>query len=992
MRQRSAITKKAGARPAFSFDVSLSRNLLRRRQRQRFGLGRGRHDRRLLLALVQDQLVALDRDFADLGHRGAGARRDQPADDDVLLEAFQRIDLAVDGGLGEHAGGLLERRCREEGAGLQARLGDAEQNRRSRGGLLALFLGLLVDLVELDLVDLFARDHVGLALIGDLHLLQHLTDNHLDVLVVDQHALQPVDLLDFVDQIGGELLDALDRQDVVRRGIALDDEVTLLDDVAILQVDVLSLRDQVLARLLGLVGRLDRDAALVLVIAAEADRAGDFRDDGRVLRLASLEQFGHPRQTAGDVARLGAFGRDTGEDVARLDLGAGVDREDRVDREHVAGVAAPRQLQHLAVLALDHDRRAQIGAAALRTPVDDHALGDTGGLVQRLRDRLAFDQILEADRALDLRQHRTGERIPFGDAGAALDHGAVVDEHPRTVLDAVGRPLRAFGIDDRNHHVADRGDGVAVAVLDDRLVLDGDLALEVRLDERLLVDLRRTADVERAHGQLRAGLADRLRRDDADRFAVIDRRAAGQIAAIALAADAVDEFAGQRRADLHLADTGLVDGLDVRLLHQRAALDDHLARSILDVVAGDATEDTRAERGYHGAGVDDGAHLDAELGTAVIGGDDAVLRDVDQTAGQVAGVRGLQRGIRQSLAGAVGRVEVFENRQALLEVGDDRRLDDLARRFGHQAAHAGKLAHLRRRAARARMRHHVNRVDVGIRALGVLLGRGDFLHHLLGDLFGRLRPGVDDLVVLLAVGDQAVVVLLLEILGERACGVDDLPLAVRHDHVVLAERDAGLERIVEAERHDAVAEDHRLLLAAVAVDLVDDGRDLALCHQLVDDVVRNLRRLRQQVAEHYAAGGGLDPAPGRLARLIDALPAISDLAVEVDDLRVQGVLELGHVAEGLALAGQAFAHDRHIIKTEHDVLRRHDDRLAVGGMQDVVGRHHQDARFQLRFQRQRNVHGHLVAVEVGVEGGADQRMQLDRLALDQHGFERLDAE
>ena len=40
----------------------------------------------------------------------------------------------------------------------------------------------------------------------------------------------------------------------------------------------------------------------------------------------------------------------------------------------------------------------------------------------------------------------------------------------------------------------------------------------------------------------------------------------------------------------------------------------------------------------------------------------------------------------------------------------------------------------------------------------------------------------------------------------------------------------------------------------------------------------------------------------------------------------------------------------------------------------------------------RHVHGHLVAVEVGVEGSADQRMQLDRLALDEHRLERLDAQ
>ena len=66
--------------------------------------------------------------------------------------------------------------------------------------------------------------------------------------------------------------------------------------------------------------------------------------------------------------------------------------------------------------------------------------------------------------------------------------------------------------------------------------------------------------------------------------------------------------------------------------------------------------------------------------------------------------------------------------------------------------------------------------------------------------------------------------------------------------------------------------------------------------------------------------------------------------------------------------------------------------LPLAGRQDVVGRHHQHAGLELGLQRQRHVDRHLVAVEVGVEGGADQRMQLDRLALDQHRLERLDAE
>src|SRR6185312_12825543 len=57
--------------------------LLRRRQRGRFGLYGG-----LALAFGEDELIALDGDLADAVHLGAGAGGNQPADDDVLLEAF----------------------------------------------------------------------------------------------------------------------------------------------------------------------------------------------------------------------------------------------------------------------------------------------------------------------------------------------------------------------------------------------------------------------------------------------------------------------------------------------------------------------------------------------------------------------------------------------------------------------------------------------------------------------------------------------------------------------------------------------------------------------------------------------------------------------------------------------------------------------------------------------------------------------------------------
>ncbi len=250
--------------------------------------------------------------------------------------------------------------------------------------------------------------------------------------------------------------------------------------------------------------------------------------------------------------------------------------------------------------------------------------------------------------------------------------------------------------------------------------------------------------------------------------------------------------------------------------------------------------------------------------------DDGVLRDVDEAAGKVARVRRLERRVGKALAGAVRRVEVLEHVEAFLEVRDDRALDDLAGGLCHQAAHRRELLHLRRRAAGARMRHHVDRVDRPVASGIVLLHRRDAVHHLGGETIRALRPGVDNLVVFLALGDQAVLVLLLVILRQRPRLLDDRPLVLGHDHVVLAEGNAGLERVIEAERHGAVAEDHRLLLTAVAVDGVDHPRDLLLRHELVHDVEGHGRMVRQDAREDHAAGRGVVDLGDRFAVLADA--------------------------------------------------------------------------------------------------------------------------
>ena len=67
-------------------------------------------------------------------------------------------------------------------------------------------------------------------------------------------------------------------------------------------------------------GVADDELALAADGAADLDDAVDLGDFRGVLRTARLEEFGHARQTAGDVLGLGDLARGLGEHAAGLDF------------------------------------------------------------------------------------------------------------------------------------------------------------------------------------------------------------------------------------------------------------------------------------------------------------------------------------------------------------------------------------------------------------------------------------------------------------------------------------------------------------------------------------------------------------------------------------------------------------------------------------------------------------------------------------------------
>ena len=106
----------------------------------------------------------------------------------------------------------------------------------------------------------------------------------------------------------------------------------------------------------------------------------------------------------------------------------------------------------------------------------------------------------------------------------------------------------------------------------------------------------------------------------------------------------------------------------------------------------------------------------------------------------------------------------------------------------------------------------------------------------------------------------------------------------------------------------------------------------------------------------------------------------------VDALRRRAIAGL------LELALQAWLLQRQVVAAQHHVECRGDHRLAGARREQVVGGEHYLARLRHRLSGERHVDGHLVAVEVGVERAADERVQLDRAPLYQHRLERLDAQ
>src|SRR5690554_2080305 len=937
-----------------------------------------------------------------------GTSRNQSTHYNVFFQATQVIAFSGNRTLGKNPGGFLERSSRDKRLCCQRCLGDTQQQAIEPCRFFVCCQCLFVLFHNLGNFYLVTGQQRGITRVGDFNLTQHLTNNNFDVFIVDDNTLQTVNVLDFVGDVLRQLNHTQQAQDIVRVGRAIGDHLTLFNRFTFEDVHLPVLRNQNLVRVI--VFRSDNQALLALGFLAERDHAADLGENGGLFRATSLEKVSNPRQTTGDVPGLRAFLRNTGNHVTQLHIGAVGHGHQRVRRQEEDRSTTTWQFHFFSGVVDQLNRRTNVLTSGRTLFRIDHFHGrQAGQLICLGANGNTLVHVNELGSTLGFRDDGVRVWIPLGYHNTDLDHIAALHRQHRAVRQFVPLTLTALLIGHSQRGGAGNHNQGAVGLFDGLQVVQANSTAMLDLD---IVDRRcpagRTTNVEGPHGQLGTRLTDRLGSDNANCLTYVDLMAAGQVPAITLRTDTVAGLTGNRRANPDFVHTGTFQRFDGLLVQQGTGRNNCvvLVGRCEGVTGSHTTQNTITQRHYNVTTFDVRRHQQAFRSTTVFLGNYQVLGYVNQTTGQVTGVRGLQCRICQTLTSTVGRDKVLEYVQTFTEVRSDRRFDDGAIRLGHQAPHTGQLSTLCRGTPGTGIIHHVNRVErllhqvLAVFALNGLavstdnLLFGQALHHRLGHFVVGAGPNVDHLVVLLTLGQQTGGVLVLDVFYFVGGRVYQLVLLWRNLEVVETDRDTGPGRVVITGVHQLVSKDDRILQTRIPVTGVDQIGDCLLDHRLVDDFER--QAIRNDIKQQCTANGCINQAVGFSTAAVFGnshfLDPNLDLGLQIDLAGAVGTMGFLDVGKH-----HAFTHGRmtltgHVVQTEYHVLRRNDDRLAVGRRQYVVGGHHQRTCFELGFQGQRHVYRHLVTVEVGVIGRTHQRVQLDGLTFNQYRLERLDTQ
>ena len=287
---------------------------------------------------------------------------------------------------------------------------------------------------------------------------------------------------------------------------------------------------------------------------------------------------------------------------------------------------------------------------------------------------------------------------------------------------------------------------------------------------------------------------------------------------------------------------------------------------------------------------------------------------IDQTTSQITGIGSLHGGISQTLTGTVGRDEVLQHGHTLLEVRQNRVLNRTTTlgtgllRLGHQTTDTGQLLNLVLRTTGTGVEHH----EHGIEAL---VGLGHLIEQDGTDIIVHMRPGIDDLIVTLIVGDEAHVIVVGDLLDLCITLRNQLCLLLRDDDIVEVERQTCEICHTVTEVLDTIEE----LAGFGETDILDDISDDITQTLLGNDGIDITNLLRDDTIDDDTADRGLYHVALRLA-VDDIVDNHLHLGMEVALTLVVGDDSLFGSVEGQTFTLGTRADLRDIIETQHHIL------------------------------------------------------------------------
>lgn len=297
------------------------------------------------------------------------------------------------------------------------------------------------------------------------------------------------------------------------------------------------------------------------------------------------------------------------------------------------------------------------------------------------------------------------------------------------------------------------------------------------------------------------------------------------------------------------------------------------------------------DRGEDMEGIEDGMNGEKDLGEEIELRNNRIMWKVKEKKGKVERVGSIKGGVWKKIEGEVGRVEVIVKGKELIEVRDDRGIDDLKRRIGNKEENEEKMENMVERKKGKRMRNNVERVNMIMeKGKRIELEGIKERNNILGDIVGWIEKGVKEIVVILEMSNKEVIVMML-VLGSKRLGLrKDIGIRLRDENVIIEEGDKRKERMGKKKMNDEVKEDKSIFMEEMEVKMVDNIGDVIIGNIMIEDIERKVEVIRKKLKNDNEERSSVVNIKKRVELGIESIEKEIDIGVKSEEIVLKRML------------------------------------------------------------------------------------------------------